>query len=320
MKPKRKAALNDPADSSGAGHATAEQMHSEPKIHEPRHGSLTYVTTAIDADTLRSSTHNWMCREGITGSVAKRRTSAQDPAERGPAPVLFVALHACGSLTPNILRAFAAEARSGKTDAAAWTPRAAVIVGCCYNMLRLEGMCVLGVLTSSPLVTQSCADSNGADFPLSSEIRSLSGPTVALSPGHLQLAAQVPSQWTRAEDTLRDARLALRKIVWRALIQDVLDGEKKNPALEGATDGRPTTKRLGRLNDAAYADWATFAQRVQTKLGLPDGRLVRADRALERRIAVFHVLRCIVGPVIESLLLLDRTLWVREALQVSRIH
>lgn len=167
---------------------------------------------------------------------------------------------------------------------------------------------------------QPCTDSDGADFSLSSELRSLSGPAVALSPGHLQLAAQVPSQWTRTEDTLRDARLALRKIVWRALIQDVVDGEKKHLALEGTTDGRPTTKRLGRLNDAAYADWATFAQRVQTKLGLPDERLVRADRALERRIAVFHVLRCIVGPVIESLLLLDRTLWAREALQVSRIH
>lgn len=307
-KPKRKAPLNDLADPSGAGHATAEQTHSEAKIHEPQCGSLTYVTTAIDADTLRESTHNWIERERVTGSVGGTPISTQDRAERGPTPVLFVALHACGSLTPNILRAFAVGARSGMTNAAAWTPRAAVIVGCCYNMLHPEGMFVLAVLTITPSVMQPRTDSNDADFPLSSELRSLSGPTVALSPSHLQLAAQVPSQWTRTEDTLRDAHLALRKIVWRALIQDVLDGEKKHLALEETTDGRPTTKRLGRLNDAAYADWATFAQRVQTKLGLPDGRLVRADRALERRIAVFHVLRCIVGPVIESLLLLDSTL------------
>lgn len=141
-KPKRKAPLNDLADPSGAGHATAEQTHSEAKVHEPRRGSLTYVTTAIDADTLRESTHSWMEREGVTGSVGGTPINAQDRVERGPTPVLFVALHACGSLTPNILRAFAAEARSGKTDAAAWTPRAAVIVGCCYNMLRPEGMCV----------------------------------------------------------------------------------------------------------------------------------------------------------------------------------
>jgi len=38
------------------------------------------------------------------------------------------------------------------------------------------------------------------------------------------------------------------------------------------------------------------------------------DALLERRLEVLHVLRCLLGPVVESLIVLDRLAWVREAL------
>ncbi len=133
-KPKRKVPSNGLVDSSGAAHATTEQIQSDAKARDSRHGSLTYVTTAINADNLRKSTHDWIDRDhGTSGGT-------QDRVGRKPTPVLFVALHACGSLTPDILRAFAAAARNEESGTAVWTPRAAVIVGCCYNMLRPEGM------------------------------------------------------------------------------------------------------------------------------------------------------------------------------------
>ncbi len=98
-------------------------------------GSLTYVTTSIDSDSLVSSTKAWL--EDTPPSNA-------DPVHT-PAPVtpvLFVALHACGSLTPDILRAFASARKptsSVTSTPATWMPQGAIIVGCCYNMMRSEG-------------------------------------------------------------------------------------------------------------------------------------------------------------------------------------
>ncbi|KAI0325051.1 hypothetical protein GY45DRAFT_1287903, partial [Cubamyces sp. BRFM 1775] len=297
-------------------HAQTRQTRDRGEVDALRHGygSLTYVTAKIDARTLCEATDDWIrirqrddgaLDENEDGAVVDNRTRTGESV-LDPTPVLFVALHACGSLTPDIFRAFTA---SLKTDpsAASWVPRAAVVVGCCYNMMRPE------------------------DFPLSRALRSTTGQAISLNANHLQLAAQVPAQWTRTAETLRDARLALRKIVWRALINDLFleaeteaeaeadDDAPPLPAQEGTAPemAQRRSRRLGRLNDAAYADWETFARRVRAKLGLREGAVARADRRRERRIEVFHVLRCIIGPVIESLIMLDRAVWVHEELEAN---
>ena len=177
---------------------------------------------------------------------------------------------------------------------------------------RASSYYVLRVATETEFVFR-------VDFPLSHALRSNVGRDMSLNANHFQLAAQVPAQWTRTTETLRDARLALRKIVWRALINDLFitaEPEAASEETKPGSDGR-RSRRLGRLNDAAYADWETFAHRVRTKLGLREDSLMRADRRRERRIEVFHVLRCIIGPVIESLIMLDRAVWVHEELEAS---
>ena len=88
----------------------------------------------INEASLLSSTSAWLCRDDGTHCTP----------EDTPTPVLFVALHACGSLTPDILRAFIAAAKSadnGPPASSHWAPRGAVVVGCCYNMMKPEGEC-----------------------------------------------------------------------------------------------------------------------------------------------------------------------------------
>ncbi|KAI1793224.1 hypothetical protein LXA43DRAFT_885717 [Ganoderma leucocontextum] len=259
-------------------------------------GSLTYVTTIIDPDSLVSSTKAWL--EDNSPWSAGIHAPAQ------VTPVLFVALHACGSLTPDILRAFVSVRKpdpSLASTSTTWMPQGVVIVGCCYNMIRCE------------------------DFPLSRTLRSCSPhPWVYLSPSHLQLAAQVPYQWTRSQQTLKEVRFALRKIVWRALLQDTFKMRQElvdegGPGMgANATSTGTRLERIGRLNDAAYADWETFCNAVRTKLPLQHRDLPTTPSSqLERRVAVFHVLRCILGPVVESFILLDRLAWVSEELDGS---
>ena len=132
----------------------------------------------------------------------------------------------------------------------------------------------------------------------------------------------------RNEQSYKEARLALRKIVWRALFEDRLQAywRSTKDTTSGSTGGSSTpedhrpTGRLGRLSDSAYTSWDAFTSAVQRKIGsaCPNG-VSPNNLTLGGRVEVFHVLRCIVGPVIESLLLLDRLVWLREELQVSSV-
>ncbi|KAI0689417.1 methyltransferase domain-containing protein [Cerioporus squamosus] len=276
--------------------------HEELNSRGASAGSLTYVTTRIDKESLLASTRAWV--EDV------RRSGRQSSTEHEAAPtsVLMVALHACGSLTLDILRAFvAAAARGHRTGVSAgqerisWTPQGAVIVGCCYNMMQPE------------------------DFPLSRAFRSCGGAEgFCLTANHLQLAAQVPAEWTRTEETVEDARFALRKIVWRAVLEETLQehggaesGGAPAPALAPGMQQDRRPRRLGRLNDSAYKDWETFVRTVRRKLELGDVDIPEPNPELERRIGVFQTLRCIAGPAVESLILLDRLAWIQEELEVS---
>ena len=90
--------------------------------------SVTHRTIWITPSNLLETVDEW-----ITGM---RRS------EDEPMPVFLVALHACGSLTPTILRTFVAARRrqySWEGTIPTWRPAGMVAVGCCYNLLQPEG-------------------------------------------------------------------------------------------------------------------------------------------------------------------------------------
>lgn len=154
-KTKRKMGPGGPGGSSsgppdGAHHAQMGQTRDRGEVDESKRGSLTYVTAKIDARTLCEATDDWIRRhddEAVVDNRTRARSSVLNPT-----PVLFVALHACGSLTPDIFRAFTASLKA-EASAASWAPRAAVVVGCCYNMMRSEGE---DASRQVLLFTQSC--------------------------------------------------------------------------------------------------------------------------------------------------------------------
>lgn len=92
--------------------------------------------------------------------------------------------------------------------------------------------------------------------------------------------------------------MAVRKVVWRALLEGWRGGEGER------------RKRLGKLNDGMYKDWDTFIGAASKKMGF-EGRNLIMDVEMEGRLEVLHVLRCLLGPVVESLIILDRVEWVR---------
>lgn len=176
-----------------------------------------------------------------------------------------------------------------------------------------------------------------SDFPLSRALPSGENGRVRLSLAHLQLAAQVPSQWLRDDKAYDDCQLAIKKVIYRALLQIVLqrnrdqgfrnssevDGASDDPGLRGIGE-TIQNRRLGKLNNAAYQDWQTFVTHALKKMDVKDDELgqiqisVDERRGLEQRLSVLHVLRCLLGPLIESLIILDRYDWLRESLAEAK--
>lgn len=77
-----------------------------------------------------------------------------------------------------------------------------------------------------------------------------------------------------------------------------------------------TGKRLGRVNNSAYDSWSSFLQVASQKFEM-DFNGARRDEEAEGRVEVFQFLRCILGPVVESFLILDRKLWLKAELKVN---
>lgn len=111
-------------------------------------GTITHATVHITPATLVSAVDNWVdtwVSNKATLATApniKRDTEWEQPFgdadEANERPrVLFVGLHACGSLTPDILRALISclSPLSGMEQSRLWTAAGAVVVGCCYNLM-----------------------------------------------------------------------------------------------------------------------------------------------------------------------------------------
>ncbi|EKM49629.1 uncharacterized protein PHACADRAFT_106493 [Phanerochaete carnosa HHB-10118-sp] len=243
---------------------------------------LAYKKIVITADSLVTVTKEWTTKQSQRDFA---HTSTEDSASN--TPVILVALHACGSLTLDVLRAFVRQLRAAQEGEISWRPAAGLVVGCCYNLLRQEGkLNPLILLTTGNLI-------------------------VSFAESHLQLAAQMPLQWGRTDAALDDASLAVRKIAWRALLSGILSQNlEEQPFLSGRTR---ELRRLGRLSDSAYRGWEGFLTIAQEKLGVEMAGVAR-DGVMESRLEVFHLLRCVLGPVVESFILLDRKLWLQEQL------
>ncbi|KAH7913428.1 methyltransferase domain-containing protein [Hygrophoropsis aurantiaca] len=295
-------------------------------------GSLTHKTIHITPQSLDLSIQDWLLSDGPEASAEQDNVPYPhvDPV-LDLTPVLFVALHACGSLTLDILRTFLSKhaiSTNQEQTRSIWNAHSLFVVGCCYNLMTPH------------------------DFPMSSALRERGG---VLSLASRHLAAQIPSQWLRNTASQRKAELAIRKVVYRALLQPILQAianQGKNPE-DNASRNRTTgtdgsgankqdeetlrgvgetseNKRLGKLNDAAYRDWNTFLVRAAEKMDfhlesishqLPDYlKDERRRKQLESGLSVLHVLRCLLGPLIESLILIDRYDWVREELQQPLSH
>ena len=118
----------DWSDVQTEGAARRDALPQATSVGVGAKGALTYRTLPINKTSLLAATDEWTAQ--VSTNTEEQATCART------LPVLFLALHACGSLTLDILRAFTHQV---KAPAPSWRPAAALVVGCCYNLLSPEG-------------------------------------------------------------------------------------------------------------------------------------------------------------------------------------
>ncbi|KAG5460614.1 MAG: methyltransferase domain-containing protein [Olpidium bornovanus] len=172
-----------------------------------RIGSLRHITchvsTSTIADTLREDL--LMLRKPDFAGWNDSSISEQPPKCVHPADYLLTGLHACGNLTPDILRLFATEREAG----------AVAVVGCCYNFLTevFDHESSGGTEPTVPGPPGASPSHGHPGFPMS---RFGIDCGFRLGVRARQLACQVPMRW---ESKAEESREAFRRNFFRAALQ-----------------------------------------------------------------------------------------------------
>ncbi|XP_052861039.1 probable methyltransferase-like protein 25 [Anopheles cruzii] len=191
-------------------------------------------------------------------------------------------LHTCGNLGPNCLRLFAQNTAL----------KAVCNVGCCYHLMKEE---FVSDDFDNPINT---TDHSGFGFPMSAHLRAR---RFALGRNARNLASESIERACRNRENPSD------KLGYRALLQVIL-----------LHYGQKTSLQVGRLKSCGLTDYVRTAVRrlgLQEQVTITDEKLLELERLFQcelEQLKVFYLIRQQFAPVVETLILLDRLLFLWE--------
>ncbi|XP_057690434.1 methyltransferase-like protein 25B [Corythoichthys intestinalis] len=222
------------------------------------------------------------------------RLEATAPNPDARRDLVLTGLHACGDLSPTLLRHFIK------------CPHICAItsVACCYMKLTTKEQPAPPGVIGPPGSPQSDPQSLSWDFgyPMSEHVRGL--------PGH-QLSYKAREAACHATEDymarLREESTLLRTHCYRAALEVFI------------TDTKPDLRRAGiqTVKKAHLLTFNEYARLGLARVGLPtslplDARRSEAMLAQQGRVVVFFSLALMLAPVVETLVLLDRVMYLRE--------
>lgn len=107
-----------------SGESRTTEPGSQSEGESLKAGSVTQATVFVDKDALPTAIDQWIKNQAPSSSEV---------------PVIIIGLHACGSLTPAVLRSFISLYHTQKEEQLApraWRCAGIALVGCCYNRIR----------------------------------------------------------------------------------------------------------------------------------------------------------------------------------------
>ncbi|ETN43983.1 uncharacterized protein HMPREF1541_10848 [Cyphellophora europaea CBS 101466] len=297
-----------------------ERLALEQSTEEPGRGSMTHIEHEITDGELESIIY-----PGVETTELKP-------------PLMTISLHSCGNLTHHALRSILNP-----------SVHAVAAIGCCYNLLteRLGPLTYkhpqLRSMHPRLVETSTAYDPHG--FPMSRRLEDYEwldgdGTTsrgVRMNITARMMAVQAPSNWGE-----EDSEAFFTRHFYRALLQKVLldrgvvkpavppDHAVKDDASPG--DGNTGTPLIvGSLRKSAFGSFRAYVQAALAKLtadGAHDSAWVRErtrDLTTEmieayeqefgyrrKHLAIIWSLMAFSAGVVESLIAVDRWLWLRE--------
>ncbi|GAA5958326.1 hypothetical protein JCM3765_004793 [Sporobolomyces pararoseus] len=282
----------DWAPSQKTGAEKLDQIRKRAELN-PTIGSLTHRVSSLDEVGVKNVLEEWP----ISGEDNERRE-----------PALLVALHACGDLTPDSIKAFTDFSRNSKGNLNS-LPRA-VFVGCCYN-LQTPSLFPLSRSIESLLPIQS--------LPNREEPASLA---------HLRLTPQSPPTWHLTPSSTTAFLSATSKLAFRSRLEAELEWNGF-----GTEIGE---RKVGRIPDCR--DWNEYRAKAMERMMAREGEEAKLpvacrfgesdDEEAEEEcwieglflLRVWWTIRSWLGPPLESLVVLDRYLLLVEGLYQDKMR
>uniref|UniRef100_A0A3P8UF77 Methyltransferase like 25B n=1 Tax=Cynoglossus semilaevis TaxID=244447 RepID=A0A3P8UF77_CYNSE len=204
---------------------------------------------------------------------------------------ILTGLHACGDLSATLLRHFVNCPHV----------RGITSVACCYMKITTEENPVPPGVVEAPAPTLD-SDPSVFGYPMSSWVRSLTGHR--LSYKAREGACHALEDYV---SRLKDQSELLRIHCYRAILETVI------------RDTRPELRRAGiqTIKKAHKLDFTEYARLGLARLGLPldldlDQNRVCGLLQQQRKVVVFFSLTLLLAPVVETLVLLDRMVYLQE--------
>ena len=295
---------------------------NQPQIQE---SNIQYIQTLINSGDLSSIT-----------PLLSQPTIPLDPQS------MIISLHSCGNLTHHGLRSLTLNP----------SVHALALVGCCYNLLteRLPPLrqpsipcSTLRTPNSRLQATSSACDPDG--FPMSNRLLHYPHPSghgsgIRFNITARMMAVQAPANWTREES---DGFFT--KHFYRALFQKILvDRGVVAPQVEDPEDvmgkkrgGSPVKNPivLGSLRKSALISFTTYVRAAIAKLeadevhgpkireamhGITDEEIKAYETKYghkKKELSIVWSLMAFSAQVVESVIVMDRWLWLREQKEVK---
>ena len=292
-----------------------------------KRGGIQYIESFIQNGDLSAVVHEIKCAPNtIDGTVR-------------PDPQLMVlSLHSCGNLLHHGLRSLILNP----------SVKVVAMVGCCYNLVteRLGPPTYkLPSLRSSNLrldSTSSTFDPHG--FPMSERLATYQhqhGQGIRLNITARMMAVQAPENWTATECESFFTRHFYRALLQRILLDRGIVGK---PTQDGDGDGESPRGRsgagaaltIGSLRKACYSSFTAYVRGAIAKLAEDQERGTEIQRRMEglldddisryedkfkgkkKELSVVWSLMAFSASVVESSIVVDRWLYLKEQAAVSR--
>ncbi|KAF7511360.1 hypothetical protein GJ744_004925 [Endocarpon pusillum] len=315
-------------------------------------GSITYIEHEIENGQIEEIIYPPACARTMSpASSSTSRDYLAPSAPPGPAQhamsrpnMMVISLHSCGNLSHHGLRTLEPSLNPSVS--------AVALIGCCYNLLTER----LGPVTYKyPLLrphhprlesTGSAYDPQG--FPMSRRLEAVSNPDgtqgVRLNITARMMAVQAPYNWGR-----EDSEAFFTRHFYRALLQRMLmdvgvvkqssGGTSSPDVVGGSISGRDeagTPLIIGSLRTSAFTSFPAYVRAALEKLSQDPllDNLIRSKSisftddefasyeirfaSARKQLAVMWSLMAFSAGVVESIIVVDRWLWLKEQSEESR--